>query len=63
MLTWISARNDLVARFVAGHAAGKDILQKHYVDHRQVVTELLEQVPQPKWDPGENPDQLRLPGF
>lgn len=48
LLTWISGRNDLVARLVAGHSAGNDMLRGHYVDRKSVVSELLEQVPQPE---------------
>lgn len=47
LLTWLSGKNDLVARLVAGHAAGGDMLRGHYVDKKRVVSELLEQVPQP----------------
>lgn len=47
LLTWLSGKNDLVARLVAGHAAGGDMLRGHYVDKKRVVAELLEQVPQP----------------
>jgi integrase len=47
LLTWLSGRNDLVARLVAGHAAGGDMLRGHYVDIKKVIPELLEQVPQP----------------
>lgn len=50
LLTWLSGRNDLVARLVAGHSAGNDMLRGHYVDRKQVVSELLEQVPQPGGD-------------
>ena len=46
-LTWLAGKNDLVARLVAGHAAGGDMLAGHYVDKKQVVSELLEQLPQP----------------
>jgi integrase len=63
LLTWLSGRNDLIARFVAGHAAGNDILQGHYVDHRQIVVELLEQVPQPRARRKGARDQMYLPGF
>lgn len=32
---------------VAGHAAGGDVLMAHYVDKRQIVVGLLEDLPQP----------------
>jgi len=46
-LTWLAGKNELVARLVAGHVAGGDMLAGHYVDRKQVVSELLEQLPQP----------------
>ena len=34
-------------RIVAGHAAGSDMLQGHYVNKEKVVPPMLERVPQP----------------
>jgi integrase len=48
LLTWLSGRNDLIARMVAGHAAGGDMLHGHYASKRSIIPELLEQVPQPR---------------
>lgn len=56
--TALAGRNELVARFVAGHVAGDDILANHYVDHRQIVGEHLEQLPQPTWRHDDNPNQM-----
>lgn len=63
LLTWLSGHNDLIARFVAGHVAGNDILRGHYVDHRKIVHDLLERVPQPIWSDHGDPTQMTLPGF
>jgi len=56
-LTWLGARNPVVARLVAGHRK-LDVLEDHYLD-RRVVVELLEALPRPEYHP-PGPRQLTL---
>ena len=63
VLTWLGGKNRLVADFVAGHVRGNDILASHYIDHKQIVPELVEQVPQPIWSANGDYRQRSLPGF
>lgn len=56
-LSWLAARNPLVARLVAGHRK-LDVLEDHYID-RRVVVELLEALPRPEYHP-PGPRQLTL---
>lgn len=60
LLTWIAGQNDLVARVVAGHSAGSDVLQGHYIDKFKVVPQMLEQVPQPTFRHDHDADQQTL---
>jgi integrase len=45
-LHWLASKNPLVARKVAGHVDGSDVLSDHYTG-ADVVMELLERLPQP----------------
>jgi len=56
VLTWIAGQNDTIASIVAGHAAGRNILQGHYVNKEKVVPPMLERVPQPV----DQTDQMEL---
>ncbi len=60
LMTFLAGKNDLVARIVAGHAAGNDVLMGHYVDRKGIVADLLEQVPQPSFRHSDTADQRTM---
>lgn len=45
LLTWVAARNPMLAKIIAGHRGG-DVTRDHYVDPR-IMADILDKVPQP----------------